>query len=107
MVVPAQMESRRDSRETFGRYHSTQCNNSLNVGERERQSLGISLVHRVNKGVIKQDKNLEETNVKRKTEDLALNMLGQVDIFSRQFDIWDLVLEREKERCQSFYCVVG
>lgn len=32
--------------------------------------------------------------MKKKTTDLAFNMLGAVDIFSTQFDICDLVLKK-------------
>lgn len=66
------------------RYYSTQLK-SLNVGVREVQSLEISLYHRVNKGSTEQNffkKNTEGKSVKRKTTDLALNMLGWMDIFS-------------------------
>lgn len=91
------MESRRKIRETFGRYYSTQLSHSLNVGVREGQSLGISLGHRVNKGIIKLHKKTEGTSVKRKL-DLALNMLGWVDIFSREFYTYWIVYLRQGER---------
>lgn len=55
MVVAAQMESRRQIKETFGRHCSTQLSNALNVGVREGQNLEISLGHRANKGITEQD----------------------------------------------------
>lgn len=50
-------------------------------------------------------KNTERTSMKRKIRELALNMLGQVDSFSRQFDIWDLLQKRDRELNFTLLCI--